>query len=72
MNVREGPGLLRSTRDMYTVATGFGPQRQLVVWSFGVLAQLLAGVVWHDEPDHCRAWAGGRYDGHCRCDVEAA
>lgn len=59
------PDLLPGTRTIYRAWLGAG--EVLVVWSSAVLAQMLEGVVWHDDADHCRTWTEG---GGCRCDIE--
>ncbi|MFZ5440492.1 MAG: hypothetical protein ACOZQL_10815 [Myxococcota bacterium] len=36
----------------------------VIVYSLTAVGLALAGVNWHDDPDHCRTWADG-----CRCDL---
>lgn len=65
------PDLLRDTRMLVFLSPPgsmacLSPPPVLVAWSPQVLNLMLAGVLWHDEPEHCRTWTGGA----CRCDVE--
>lgn len=41
-----------------------GPTPSFIVWSLAAFRQMLRGVRWHDDAEHCRTWAAG-----CRCDL---
>ena len=62
------PELLSDSRTMFHLHADRQPY--LIAHSQSALILGLAGVMWHDEPDHCPSWAGPRDVGACRCDVE--